>query len=164
MEALAAAFEACLADVEAEQPAEEDGDTGVMPPNGPSSGSVRTEAVSAPPSTRVAKPAKPRRSGLRVAALLLLAAIVVVGNLLVLELVFDGDLPWPAAASRAACRSNAVADFDPEGDVSEHPESVAAATDGDPATSWTTEEYENFDKDGVGIMLDAGSRRGALAA
>ena len=158
MDALATAFEACRADVEAEQPSEEDGDTGVMPPNGPSSGSVRTETVSAPPSTRVVKPAKPRRSGLRVAALLLLAAIVVVGNLLVLELVFDGNLPWSGGGEPMPVQVNAIADLDPDGDFSEHPESVAAATDRDPATYWTTEEYENFDKEGVGIMLDAGSR------
>jgi hypothetical protein len=37
---------------------------------------------------------------------------------------------------------------------------VAQATDGNPTTSWTTETYGNFDdlKDGVGIVLDAGSR------
>ena len=53
---------------------------------------------------------------------------------------------------------NAIADFDPDGDLTEHPESVGAATDRDPASYWTTEEYRNFDKDGVGIVLDAGSR------
>ena len=51
----------------------------------------------------------------------------------------------------------ALSDFDPDGDDSEHPEAVAAATDGDTATYWTTETYSSFDKAGVGIVLDAGS-------
>jgi eukaryotic-like serine/threonine-protein kinase len=47
----------------------------------------------------------------------------------------------------------AASDYDPEGDDSEHPEDVAAATDGDPATYWTTETYGSFDKSGVGIVV-----------
>jgi hypothetical protein len=54
-------------------------------------------------------------------------------------------------------------DWDPPaggGDGSEHPERVSQATDGNPTTSWTTETYGDFEgsKDGVGIVLDAGSR------
>jgi hypothetical protein len=50
----------------------------------------------------------------------------------------------------------AVASYDPEGDGQEHPEAVARATDGDPATYWTTESYEAFSqtKPGVGLVLD----------
>ena len=51
----------------------------------------------------------------------------------------------------------AVSDFDPDGDETEHPEAVPAATDGDTETSWTTESYSSFDKAGVGIVLDAKS-------
>ena len=51
----------------------------------------------------------------------------------------------------------AVNDFDPDGDNTEHPEAVPAATDGDTETSWTTESYSSFDKAGVGIVLDAKS-------
>ena len=51
----------------------------------------------------------------------------------------------------------AVSDFDPDGDETEHPEAVPAATDGDSETSWTTESYSSFDKAGVGIVLDAES-------
>jgi len=63
-------------------------------------------------------------------------------------------------APAAAVDLRALRDWDPEGDGSEHPERVAQATDGNPTTSWTTETYGNFDelKDGVGIVLDAGSR------
>jgi serine/threonine-protein kinase len=49
----------------------------------------------------------------------------------------------------------ARSDFDPDGDQTEHPEAVPAATDGSPTTSWTTESYSSFDKAGVGIVLDA---------
>jgi hypothetical protein len=51
-----------------------------------------------------------------------------------------------------------VSDFDPEGDASEHPESVDAAVDGDAASTWTTEHYDSTDfgglKSGVGLRLD----------
>jgi eukaryotic-like serine/threonine-protein kinase len=46
-------------------------------------------------------------------------------------------------------------DFDPDGDDNEHPEAVPAATDGNTRTYWTTETYSSFDKEGVGIVLDA---------
>jgi serine/threonine-protein kinase len=51
--------------------------------------------------------------------------------------------------------------FDPFGDnKTEHDELVSKATDGDPATFWTTEEYRNgLQKQGVGIVLDANRSR-----
>ena len=49
----------------------------------------------------------------------------------------------------------ALSDFDPDGDGTEHPEAVRAATDGSVTTRWTTETYSSFDKGGVGIVLDA---------
>jgi hypothetical protein len=54
-----------------------------------------------------------------------------------------------------AVRLVAVRDHDPEGGDGEHPEAVERATDGDPATYWTTETYSSFAKSGVGIVLDA---------
>jgi eukaryotic-like serine/threonine-protein kinase len=51
---------------------------------------------------------------------------------------------------------SAVGDFDPDGDGTEHPEDVPAATDGNTTTYWTTETYSSFDKPGVGIVLAAG--------
>ena len=64
------------------------------------------------------------------------------------------------AAPTSSVDLRAARDWDPQGDRSEHPERVAQATDGNPTTSWTTETYGDFDslKDGVGIVLDAGSR------
>jgi serine/threonine protein kinase len=50
-------------------------------------------------------------------------------------------------------------DFDPSGDGVEHPDSVGAAVDGDPATTWTTEGYNSAisaQKPGVGLVLDLG--------
>ena len=127
----------------------------MISPARPPAPAARTEVLAAAPPTQVAPP---RRSGLKVAALLLLATVILVGNLLVLEIVFEDGLPWLGGGDPTPVQVNAVADFDPKGDLTEHPESVAAATDRDPATFWTTEEYRSFDKDGVGIVLDAGSR------
>jgi hypothetical protein len=54
-----------------------------------------------------------------------------------------------------------VRDVDPQGDGAERPGSVANATDGDPATAWTTERYatEAFGglKEGVGLLVDLGA-------
>ena len=59
-------------------------------------------------------------------------------------------------AAPTSVKLRALRDWDPVGGDREHPERVADATDGDPATSWTTETYSNFEKDGVGLVLDAG--------
>jgi hypothetical protein len=46
----------------------------------------------------------------------------------------------------------------PPGDNAEHDEEASLATDNDPATSWRTETYQNFDatKEGVGLVIDIG--------
>jgi eukaryotic-like serine/threonine-protein kinase len=51
--------------------------------------------------------------------------------------------------------------YDPEGDNgSEHSEDARFATDGDPGTFWTTEQYSGgLQKSGVGVVLDAGSTK-----
>jgi eukaryotic-like serine/threonine-protein kinase len=61
-------------------------------------------------------------------------------------------------AAPTSVKLRALRDWDPLGGDREHPERVRDATDGDPATSWSTETYSNFDKDGVGLVLDAGKR------
>jgi hypothetical protein len=54
----------------------------------------------------------------------------------------------------------ASADYDPEGDGTEHPEEAPFAIDSDPnASSWTTETYQTDsfgEKSGVGLWVDAG--------
>jgi serine/threonine-protein kinase len=157
MDALRAALESCLDETGRPRPGDED--TGIMPPLPATAPAPATEAPPRPEPHGKTEVSEPRRSGLRVAGALLLAAVILVGNLLVLELVFEDGLPWIGGGSDLTpVRIQAVADFDPDGDGTEHPEVVGAATDRDPATFWTTEEYRSFDKDGVGIMLDAGSR------
>jgi len=54
-----------------------------------------------------------------------------------------------------------VATFDPFGDGSENDSGVGAATDGDPATAWRSENYFDGDlrKPGVGLVLDLGRSR-----
>lgn len=59
----------------------------------------------------------------------------------------------------APVKLSGVAAYDPSGDQSEHDAEVGLATDGDQATFWTTEHYRSFTKDGVGLVLDAGSSR-----
>jgi eukaryotic-like serine/threonine-protein kinase len=56
----------------------------------------------------------------------------------------------------------AAEDFDPPpGDGEEHSQEVAFAVDGDPTTTWSTEQYPGglpgVGKDGVGLAVDAGS-------
>jgi serine/threonine-protein kinase len=151
MEELAAALESCLAEEsEARTAVVREDDTGVVPPAPP----PRPEQ----PALAETEVAAPRRSGLRIAAVLLLAAVILIGNLLVLEIVFEGGLPGFGGDEARQVQVEAVADFDPYGDQTEHPESVADAADRDPASFWTTEQYRSFEKQGVGIVVDAGSR------
>jgi hypothetical protein len=50
--------------------------------------------------------------------------------------------------------------FDPGGDLREHDSSARLATDGDPSTYWYTEHYiDGLNKEGVGLVLDAGGAK-----
>ncbi|MGH3011284.1 MAG: protein kinase domain-containing protein [Gaiellaceae bacterium] len=158
MDALAAALESCLAKVDGARQREPDEDTGVIDQARQSPPAAATEVLPRLGDEALTRKTPARRTGLRVAAVLLLAAVILVGNLLVLEIVFEDGIPWPAGGDPTPVQLQAVADFDPRGDFTEHPEAVPEATDRDIATFWTTEEYRSFDKDGVGIVLDAGSR------
>ena len=59
------------------------------------------------------------------------------------------------AAAATNAKLTALAAYDPEGTGGEHDEEVPRATDGDPATYWTTEDYRDFTKSGVGIVLES---------
>ncbi|MCL2490802.1 MAG: protein kinase family protein [Propionibacteriaceae bacterium] len=90
----------------------------------------------------------------------------VVAVIIVLVLVIRGCSsggilapPQPTPAPVAA-----VSDFNPtadKGDGHENPDQVALATDGDPASCWTTraypQDYIPTSKPGVGVVLDFGS-------
>jgi eukaryotic-like serine/threonine-protein kinase len=72
--------------------------------------------------------------------------------------------PGGNVASTPGVAIQAVGSYDPTsdgGDGSEHNDSVAAATDGKPATFWTTDIYRSASfgglKPGVGLVLDAGT-------
>jgi serine/threonine-protein kinase len=67
-----------------------------------------------------------------------------------------------AGLKSISLRQDAAHDYDPLGDGSEHNESVKLVVDGNPATSWTTEHYNNGvlsgahgTKLGVGFYIDA---------
>jgi hypothetical protein len=145
MEAFTAALEAALADKGAARSAGEEA-TGVPARPAPA-------RVPRAQSAERRHPARPRSSRTP----LLLALLVIGAAALVLALFVAGtDEPGTGGAGAARVQLRAVSDYDPDGDGTEHPEDVPAATDGDQATSWTTESYRSFSKPGVGIVLDAG--------
>jgi eukaryotic-like serine/threonine-protein kinase len=160
MEALTSALEASLQEAGGAAPRPvQDEDTGVIPPPPPpGSRTARTRAVARPEPEPRTQVAPPRRSGLRVALVLLVAAIALVGSLLALELAFEGGLPGTGGSEPTPVRIRAVSDFDPQGDGTEHPDEIGLATDRDVSTYWPTETYNSFDKDGVGVVVDAGSQ------
>jgi serine/threonine-protein kinase len=70
--------------------------------------------------------------------------------------------PPPESAAATVIPIDSATDFDPEStDQEEHPEDTGFATDGDPGTSWSTEDYSaglaGVGKSGVGLYVDAGS-------
>ena len=143
--AMVAAIEAALADDvgEGSGPTEA---TGVLP------------RVERPSPGRSASRPRPRPRLRRRFAPLLLALLVVAAGAIVLGLILAGRDGGGsgAAGSIGGVKLTALEDYDPQGDGSEHPESVANATDGDVSTFWTTETYRTFSKPGVGLILDAG--------
>ncbi|MDQ3416920.1 MAG: protein kinase family protein [Actinomycetota bacterium] len=123
----------------------------------------RTPAASVPATPR-------RRTGARLlvwAAIVLLAGLVAVFALLVLPAGVPGpggggtgadSRAAPAAGSRNLSIAD-VQDFDPLGNGSENPDTVANTFDGDPDTAWTTVGYYselNLQKAGVGLRVDLG--------
>ena len=87
--------------------------------------------------------------------LLLLAAAAVAGG----AYLFFGDSPdVPIVAEDSPSgpvRLQAVGAYDPVGGDGEHNSELREATDGDTGTDWRTETYDDFTKDGVGLVLRA---------
>ena len=112
----------------------------------------------APPRRRPARPARARRprGALPIVPILLgLAVLALLAGGAYLLSDQDPDVPiveeeTPAEPVRLA----GVGAIDPAGD-GEHDDEAAEATDGDSSTSWTTQTYQSFDKDGVGLLLEA---------
>jgi eukaryotic-like serine/threonine-protein kinase len=182
MQAMVTALEACLADLpDDDRFRERQEDTGVMAPlSAPPAPPDRTAATPPPPARPPAPPdrtaatpppparpgrERPRRAGgPRLLVLLLGIAGVIAAGLIALEATRDDGVTGllegagGGGGSETRVQLQAVADFDPFGDNrEEHPESVPAATDGNRETFWTTETYNTFEKDGVGLVIDAGS-------
>jgi hypothetical protein len=85
-----------------------------------------------------------------------LAAVLLVAGGAYLLLRDNGNVPLvPKTASSARVQLQGVGAFDPppEGDSSEHGDDAHFATDRDSTTSWNSEDYRNFTKHGVGLVL-----------
>ncbi|MBA2460653.1 MAG: serine/threonine protein kinase [Actinobacteria bacterium] len=107
------------------------------------------------------RPGRPPRSGRGLLVLLPLAAVAAAAAAFFLTRDGDGN----DRAADAPVRLQGVGAFDPPpGDSSEHDDEAGLATDGDPATFWRTENYraplDLIGKDGVGLVLDSGSKTG----
>jgi hypothetical protein len=116
----------------------------------------------------------PGRSWLRLAALIAAAVLLLSAIVFAFDLGRDTNPgtgttdPTSTGSSSQGTQSPqpievaGAADFDPQGDPpEENPDEVRNVIDGDPATSWTTNGYDqNFGpgglKDGVGVVLDLG--------
>jgi eukaryotic-like serine/threonine-protein kinase len=112
-----------------------------------------------------ARPRRGRRAARRVvrALVLSLLALLLIGAAAVgafaLAGLFDSSDDGDGAAAGRVLAVQALDAYDPPpGDNTEHDDEAPLATDDDPATSWKTETYENFEatKDGVGLVLDVG--------
>ena len=89
--------------------------------------------------------------------LLALAALAGGAYLLLSDTAPDVPTIVEDGTASAPVRLAGVGAFDPEGGDGEHDSSSGEATDRDPATAWTTEEYQDFTKSGVGLVLQAPS-------
>ena len=135
MDAVVRELEACLAELDAK--------------GGEESTMIIKQRAATPERAR---PARRRSSRLPLVAVLV-AALLLAGAIGAYLLVRDES---SGAASRQPVELQGVASFDPPpGDNEEHSERVGDATDGDPATYWTTESYRSFSKPGVGLVLEA---------
>ena len=143
MDELIAELEACLDELGHEP----DGDATMI---------IRPSGALPAPRHRVRSP-RPRRRRRRVTATLVavVALAAAGGTVFVLWDRVEPGSSGPVATEPPEVA--AVAAYDPFGGDGEHRARAKFATDGDPATYWTTETYRTFDKPGVGLVLDAGS-------
>jgi hypothetical protein len=117
----------------------------------------------------------PGRSWLRLAVVLAVVLVVVVGAVLALDLgrgpadeptgrQSSSTSPSPAAGGGKPVSIAGVRDFDPQGDPpEENPQLAGRAADGKPGTFWTTVTYLRTPelgglKSGVGLLVDLGTK------
>jgi eukaryotic-like serine/threonine-protein kinase len=142
MDDLVAELEACLAELDGRG---DEGATMIVPPARPPHHAARR---------------RPRRVPITPLLILLAGALVAVGAFLLLR--DDGArnaLPGVSPSPKPV-RLQALGAYDPPpgGDGSEHGDDAHFATDRDTGTSWNTETYGNFQKEGVGLVLQAPER------
>ena len=124
--------------------------------------------------TMVVAPSRRRRRAARPPAarptvwplIMLLAGLAVLAGILAAVFTFTdatdkiSNIGSPGRSSSSGpVRLSGITAFDPEGDQSEHDDAASSATDGDAATYWGTEHYQSFDKNGVGLVVDAGTAK-----
>jgi len=148
MDEVVAELEAVKAELDAKE-----GDEGTMIMRKPAAVPAR------PPRQKQRRAPSDRRAPLWALLLGLLLLAVAVGGILLA--IRDDDSPG-GAANGAPVRLRGLASYDPDGDNEEHSERVGDATDGDPATYWTTESYRAFSKPGAGLVLEADGTPAAL--
>jgi eukaryotic-like serine/threonine-protein kinase len=126
------------------------------------SSSEEATMISRPPVAPARpRPARKRRRRIgilwpitAVAAVIGIAAAAAFGTMALLD---DNNGDGTAGATNTPIRLAGVAAYDPEGGDGEHDADAPDATDGQFATYWTTETYNDFEntKQGVGLVLDA---------
>jgi serine/threonine-protein kinase len=154
MSALAAELRGCLAELDAGPAAVEDDSALTL--------------VSPPVSRPAPAPARRVRRRRPVALYVLFALAAGVAAFLAVFFIAGsghtrsgGGGGGSSGGSGTPVQLQGVGDYDPQGNGGEHSDTAPLATDGNASTSWTTESYGNQDfgglKDGVGLVLDAGS-------
>ena len=151
MAALAQELRACLADAEGRMSVAQDESALTL--------------ITPPAPAQVPVRMRRRRSGRRPLGYALLA-VAAGGAALAAVLVFAGSSHRTGGSggggpSGSAVPLSGVGDYDPQGNGGEYSSTAPQATDGNPATFWKTEHYNTQDfgglKDGVGLVVDAGS-------
>jgi serine/threonine-protein kinase len=147
MDELCTELEACLAELDGR---DGEGATMIVPPA---------------PRPRRARPQRERRRfPVGIALIVFVAALLVAGGAyLLLSTDSAKKALHVASAPSKPVQVQGLTAYDPEGDNSEHDDDAGLATDGNPTTAWTTEQYRpgGFAKTGVGLVLRA-PRRAAL--
>ena len=157
MAAFAKELRACLAELDGE----------VAPPPRPPDDAALTMVTPPARATASAPTRRPAHRRRRSTGLYVLLALVVAGAAFAAVLLLgggghgSGGSGGGGGSTGSVVQLGGVGDYDPQGNGGEHSETAPLATDGNPSTGWTTETYGSQDfgglKDGVGLVLDAGS-------
>jgi eukaryotic-like serine/threonine-protein kinase len=159
MTALATELRACLGELDRGAPAADDAALTRISP------AVSDTASASAPARR---PARRRRRSRPVFLWALLALVVAAAAFVAVFFVAGGGHGNSGSGGGSSgggagtpVQLQGVGDYDPQGTGSEHSDTAVNATDGNASTVWMTEHYNSQDfgglKDGLGLVLDAGS-------